>query len=69
MDEVFKERATEKNSTLLLSEISLIDYFQLSDATAILLIWQTGVRLKALSSLTANHVDFDSGLLNCSGDI
>lgn len=69
VDENIKQGATSEDIQELLSHLDLTNFFHLRDATAILLIWHTGIRLTTLSSLRERHVNLREKLLLCSGDI
>lgn len=69
VDEEIKEGTTEKDLEKLLSHLDMTNFFHLRDACAILLIWQTGIRISTLSQLESSHIDFDNKLLICTGDI
>ena len=66
---VEKHGATEKDVQILLSLLDVTDYVQLRDATAILLIYQTGIRLATLAGLRNEHIDLEEGYLNLTADI
>lgn len=69
VNEAIKQGTTSEDIQDLLSHLDLTNFFHLRDATAILLIWHTGIRLTTLSSLRECHVDLQKKLLMCSGDI
>lgn len=69
VDEVVKEGTTEKDIEKFLSWIDLTDYFQLRDASMVLLIWYTGIRAKTLAQLTVHDVDLEQKLLVCPPSI
>lgn len=69
VDEEIKEGATEADIQELLSHMDMTNYFHLRDTAAILLMWQTGIRISTLSQLKTAHIDFEDGLLICTGNI
>lgn len=64
-----KEGATERDVMLLLSLLDLSDFIQLRDATAILTLYQTGIRVQTAAKLRTRHVDLDAKCLRIGGDI
>jgi site-specific recombinase XerD len=69
VDSPIKEGATERDIKLLLSMLDLSDFVQLRDATAILMLFQTGIRLSTISQLEERHVDIDAGILRIDGGL
>lgn len=69
VDEDIKEGATEEDIMELLSHLDMTNFFHLRDACAVLLMWQTGIRIHTLSQLTESHIDFEEGLMICTGNI
>lgn len=69
VDETIKKPAKWEDIEKLLGILDLNNFFQLRDACAILMMWQTGVRIKTLSLLKENNVDFDNKLLLLDGVI
>lgn len=64
-----KEGAAEKDVMFLLSMLDLTDFVQLRDATAILTLYQTGIRVETAAKLRTSHVDLKSKCLRIGGDI
>ena len=64
-----KAAATDKDIALLLSVLDLSNWYELRDATAILLMYRTGIRLETLTHLNETHVNFTENVLNLSPDI
>lgn len=69
VDKTVKPAATDKDVSTLLSLLNLSNWFELRDATAILLMYRTGIRLSTLSKLQEQHIDFVNGYLNLPGSI
>ncbi|KFN92762.1 integrase/recombinase [Tetragenococcus muriaticus PMC-11-5] len=65
VDEETKEGTTREDIEKFLSCIDMTDYFQLRDASMVLLIWYTGIRAMTLAQLTTDMVDFKEELLTC----
>lgn len=65
VDEETKEGTTKEDIEKFLSCIDMTDYFQLRDASMVLLIWYTGIRAMTLAQLTNDMVDFNEELLIC----
>lgn len=64
-----KEGAAEKDVLFVLSMLDLTDFVQLRDATAILTLYQTGIRVETAAKLRESHVDLKSKCLRLGGDI
>lgn len=64
-----KKGAEEKDILFVLSMLDLSDFVQLRDATAILTLYQTGIRVETAALLREHHVDFSTKTLRLSGDI
>lgn len=45
------------------------NFFQLRDGCAILMMWQTGIRVKTLLLLNEHNIDFNNKILMLDGDI
>lgn len=69
VDEETKEGLAEEELEKLLACLDFSDWFQLRDACAILLIWQTGIRNATLCQLKMTDIDFKEQLLICPGSI
>lgn len=69
VDNVVKEGAAERDIRLLLSVLDLNDFVQLRDATAILLMYKTGLRINTIVHLETRHIDFENNLLRIDGSI
>lgn len=69
VDVPVKPATTDKDIKLLLSVLDLRNWFELRDATAILLMYTTGIRLATLSKLKHNHISFNDKMLNLTPDI
>lgn len=67
--EEVKESAATKDVELLLSLLDVTDFVQLRDATAILLMYHTGLRIATVGGLETSHIDFTEGCLNLTGSI
>ncbi|EJP85987.1 hypothetical protein IC1_04405 [Bacillus cereus VD022] len=60
VDTPVKEGATERQINILLSVFDLTRFLDLRDATAILLMYQTGIRVGTLAQLEHKHVDLEA---------
>ncbi|MED3764721.1 site-specific integrase [Ureibacillus terrenus] len=69
VDSPVKEGATDREIKVLLSMLDLTRFTELRDATAILLMYQTGIRVGTLAKLENKHVNLDSKLLKIDGGI
>lgn len=69
VDAKVKEAASAKEVRILLSLLDMKNFVQLRDATAVLLIYRSGIRMNSLSQLKENHIDFHQRLLKLDGDI
>jgi integrase/recombinase XerD len=69
VDNPVKEGATEREIRMLLSFLDLSKFVELRDATAILLMYQTGIRIGTLTNLKTKHVDIDAQTLKIDGGI
>lgn len=64
-----KEGTTEQEVFKLISLLDFSNYAQFRDATAILLLWETGVRLGSLAGLESHMIDYETHIINFSGAI
>jgi site-specific recombinase XerD len=69
VDSKIKEGTMEREITVLLTVLDFGNYVQLRDAVAVMLMWETGIRIRTLSSLEISHVDFETNTLNLNGDL
>lgn len=69
VDAPVKEGTAEADVFALLRLLDLSDFVQLRDATAILLMYQTGLRLGSVSVLEERHVDLTTQTLRLEGAI
>ncbi|SCN41802.1 Site-specific tyrosine recombinase XerD [Bacillus cytotoxicus] len=69
VDTPVKEGATDREINILLSVLDLTRFLDLRDATAILLMYQTGIRVGTLAQLEHKHVDLDAKVLSVDGGI
>ncbi|MBO1627811.1 tyrosine-type recombinase/integrase [Bacillus arachidis] len=69
VDTPVKEGATDREINLLLSMLDLTRFLDLRDATAILLMYQTGIRVGTLAQLEHKHVNLDAKILSVDGGI
>ncbi|WP_332629168.1 tyrosine-type recombinase/integrase [Halalkalibacter flavus] len=69
VDSPVKPGATERDIMLLLSLLDLSDFVQLRDATAVLLLYQTGIRISTLAQLESHHVDLETNTLRVDGGL
>lgn len=64
-----KVGAEEGDIRKLLSTLDLTDFVQLRDAVAILMLFQTGVRVNTLANIKESHVNLEENLLRLDGSI
>ncbi|UTR05214.1 site-specific integrase [Alkalihalobacillus sp. LMS6] len=64
-----KEGAVDRDIELLLSLLDLGDFVQLRDATAVMVLYKTGIRISTLSALEERHVDLEDQLLKLDGGV
>ncbi|QKS71964.1 site-specific integrase [Paenalkalicoccus suaedae] len=69
VDETVKIAATEGEVRLLLSMLDLTKFSPLRDATAIYLMFKTGVRVGTLWQIRESDIDFDEKVLRLGGGI
>ncbi|MFX3624012.1 MAG: tyrosine-type recombinase/integrase [Ectobacillus sp.] len=69
VDSPVKEGATDREIKILLSLLDLTSFIELRDAVAILLMYQTGIRVGTLAQLENKHVDLDEKMLKIDGGI
>ncbi len=69
VDKQVKEGAMEQDIKILLSVLDLREFVQLRDATAVLLMYKTGIRVSTLANLEEKHIDLSDKLLRLNGDI
>lgn len=69
VDEEIKQPAKEEDIELLMGLLDFSNFFQLRDACAVLMMWQTGIRVKTLSLLNERNIDFNNKTLMLDGDI
>src|SRR5699024_3069562 len=69
VNEEVKEGATAEDIERLISCLDLTDFFQLRDATAVLLVWHTGIRAKTVSQLRIQDIDLEQQLMICPQSI
>lgn len=69
VDSPIKEGTTEQDINTLLGLLELNDFFQLRDATAILLMYRTGIRIGTLSKLTEKQVNIAEKILKIDGKL
>lgn len=69
VDEKIKQPAKWEDIELLLGMLDFNNFFQLRDACAILLMWQTGIRIRTLSHLEEKDIDFENKVLLLNGEI
>ena len=68
-DTPVKTGATEAEVQLLLSMLDLSKFVELRDATAVLMMFQTGIRVGTLAQLRRKHIDMDSRTLRIDGGL
>lgn len=64
-----KEGAAERDVMVLLSLLDLSDFVQLRDATAVLVMFQTGLRSNTVAQLENKHVELNAKLLKVDGGL
>lgn len=69
VDEKVKEATTPEDVARLLRILDLSNYFEFRDACAVLLIYQTGIRINTLSQLETKHINFEQKCLILDGSI
>lgn len=69
VDNPVKEGATDRDVKILLSMLDLTRFVELRDAAAVLLMYQTGIRVGTLAKLENKHVNLESKLLKIDGGI
>ncbi|UOQ86213.1 tyrosine-type recombinase/integrase [Gracilibacillus salinarum] len=69
VDNPVKEGATDKELNILLTMLDLSRFTELRDATAALLMYQTGVRVGTLTELQEKHVNLDEKILRIDGGL
>lgn len=67
VDTPVKEGTAEEDIYALLRLLDLSDYVQLRDATAVLLMYQTGLRLGSVSVLEERHIDLETRTIRLEG--
>lgn len=69
VDSPVKEGATDHEVKALLSLLDLNDFVQLRDAAAVLVMYQTGLRIGTVTDLENKHVDLSAQMLRIDGGI
>lgn len=69
VDTPVKKGASERDIYTLMSVLDLSSFVELRDATAALLMFQTGVRIATLAQLTESHIDLSKQTLYAPGEI
>ncbi|MET3506250.1 tyrosine-type recombinase/integrase [Halalkalibacter oceani] len=69
VDSSLKEGANEKDIMELLSYLDLSRFIQLRDAAAILLMFQTGIRIGTLGEMKESDVYLKEGVIKLQGEI
>ncbi|MFD2654506.1 tyrosine-type recombinase/integrase [Gracilibacillus thailandensis] len=69
VDNPVKEGATDKEINILLTMLDLTRFTELRDAAAVLLMYQTGVRVGTLTELKNKHVNLDEKILRIDGGL
>lgn len=69
VDAPVKEGASEKDVMTLLALLDLTTFVELRDATAILVMFQTGLRSNTVAQLENKHVDISKQLLKVDGGL
>lgn len=69
VDSPVKQGAAMKDVDFLLHALDLSDFVQLRDATALLLMIQTGLRVSTVAMLEERHIDVEEKMLKIDGGI
>ncbi|MCR6111545.1 tyrosine-type recombinase/integrase [Bacillus sp. A301a_S52] len=69
VDMPVKRGVTEREINVLLTMLDLTRFLELRDATAILTMYQTGIRISTLAQLRESHVDVAAGVLKIDGGL
>lgn len=69
VDKKIKQGTKPSDIDLLLSLLDLKTFVGLRDATAILTMYKTGIRINTLGQLEEKHIDFNEGVLKLDGDV
>lgn len=69
VDSAVKQGSAAKDIELLLQLLDLSDFVQFRDATAILLMSQTGLRVSTVAQLESKHIDLPQKLLKIGGGL
>ncbi|GGJ49702.1 tyrosine-type recombinase/integrase [Virgibacillus salexigens] len=69
VDNPVKEGATDEEINILLTLLNLTRFIELRDATAALLMYQTGIRVGTLTELEGKHVNLEEKLLRIDGGL
>ncbi|MCH4827824.1 tyrosine-type recombinase/integrase [Planococcus halocryophilus] len=69
VDSAVKQGSSAKDIAMLLQILDLSDFVQFRDATAILLMSQTGLRVSTVAQLDASHIDIPQKLLKVGGSL
>ena len=69
VDKKVKKGAKPNDIAILVSSIDKSTFIGLRDATAILTMYKTGIRINTLGQLEENHIDWDNQMLVLNGAI
>ena len=69
VDEEIKQPTKKEDIELLLSILDFSNFFELRDACAVLMMWQTGIRIRTLSYLNECDIDFKNKVMLLNGEI
>lgn len=69
VDNPVKEGATDKEINTLLTLLDLSKFVELRDAAAILMMYQTGIRVGTLTELESKHVSLEEKVLRIDGGL
>lgn len=69
VDSAVKQGSSPKDIEMLLRLLDLSDFVQFRDATAILLMSQTGLRVSTVAQLKTEHIDLSGKLLKVGGSL
>ena len=69
VDSAVKQGSSAKDIDMLLRLLDLSDFVQFRDATAILLMSQTGLRVSTVAQLEVHHIDLPQKLLKVGGSL
>ncbi|MCW6683096.1 site-specific integrase [Aerococcaceae bacterium NML160702] len=67
VDEEIKQGVTEQEMDVLLNSLDYSDYVEFRDATIFLTLFETGIRIQTLQSMTIDMIDFSNQCIHFRG--